>query len=570
MYQHETKKNKRIAHIIAFLLGFLLYGFGNLSAFADNTVVKISTVDELLNAIAPNTTIQLEDGVYNLSASSYYSRAIGGKYFYWRNIYDGYELVISGVDNLTLLGTHDEFSIISAEPRYANVLNFEDCSNISVCKMTIGHTEEPGNCAGGVLNLCNCSDVSVRDCRLYGCGILALSAVDCTSVAVDSTSMYDCSFGAVDCMGCYSMSFTNCSIFHCGFDDYSQDVLRFMSSDDISVCDCNISENKGNSVLNAGYSRNVFFLSNVVQNNQLNGGMFLISREGTVIDGCLFEGNTMEAWYSGEGSFATDLNRKQLNSNDFSEMYYQKGLASDIRVSDVSEENQKSIELEIDENGYYHVSTVDELLKAIHPDTTIILEPGTYYLSDAMDYGFYGREYYSWMECYDGMELVINGCSNLTITGNPDCPESVTIVAGPRYANVLSFHYCDHLTLQGFTAGHSQAPGECTGGVLSFSDCGNTLVDHCRMYGCGVYGIETAGGYNMQVTDSEIYDCTYGGLYIYDTDKLSFTGCIIHDVEGPDITFMGMGERYWNGNRVENGNFDLNEDGTMSLYVSEW
>ena len=46
-----------------------------------------------------------------------------------------------------------------------------------------------------------------------------------------------------------------------------------------------------------------------------------------------------------------------------------------------------SISLPVSEDGYIHVSTVDEFLAAIGPSTSIYLEDGVYDLSTASSYG---------------------------------------------------------------------------------------------------------------------------------------------------------------------------------------
>ena len=53
------------------------------------------------------------------------------------------------------------------------------------------------------------------------------------------------------------------------------------------------------------------------------------------------------------------------------------------------------------------VKNPDELIAAIASNTEIILEPGTYILSEASNYGKPVSEYLSWSERYDGYELTL-------------------------------------------------------------------------------------------------------------------------------------------------------------------
>ena len=112
------------------------------------------------------------------------------------------------------------------------------------------------------------------------------------------------------------------------------------------------------------------------------------------------------------------------------------------------------------------VTTVDELLAAIAPDTVIELTGQRYMLTEASDYGTgSGSGYYRW-DTGDGAELVIENVTGLTIrAANRD----TYIVTEPRWVNVLHFIGCEDITLEGFTAGHTDG-AYCSGGVLCFEN----------------------------------------------------------------------------------------------------
>ena len=109
-------------------------------------------------------------------------------------------------------------------------------------------------------------------------------------------------------------------------------------------------------------------------------------------------------------------------------------------------------------------ATVDELLKAIAPNTVITLTGRSYDLTRAQGYGVYGSKWYGWNDIYDdGWELEIDNVEGLTIRASRPGTEIITV---PRYACVMKFVNCADVTLEGFTAGHSDGPGFCTGAVL--------------------------------------------------------------------------------------------------------
>ncbi len=103
---------------------------------AEPRVVSVSTVDELLDAIAPNTCIELAPGVYDFSAASDYGKEGTSPYYAWVStlFYNevGYGLEIHDVDGLTIRGAGRGVSFLNALPRYVFVITFRNCSGVSV------------------------------------------------------------------------------------------------------------------------------------------------------------------------------------------------------------------------------------------------------------------------------------------------------------------------------------------------------------------------------------------------------------------------------------------------------
>lgn len=176
------------------------------------------------------------------------------------------------------------------------------------------------------------------------------------------------------------------------------------------------------------------------------------------------------------------------------------------------------------------VSTVDEFLAAIAPNTAIVLTDGVYDLSTAAGYGEASSDYYQWEECFDGVQLKIRNVANFSIRGGGT--DKVTFSAIPRYANVLNFEGCSGLALSGFTAGHTEEPGSCIGGVLRFEQCSDIDISACSLYGCGVIGISAENCENMLVDSTEIYDCSTGDLDLRDCKTVTITNANFHD-NGP-------------------------------------
>ncbi len=182
-----------------------------------------------------------------------------------------------------------------------------------------------------------------------------------------------------------------------------------------------------------------------------------------------------------------------------------------------------------DEPAVVETATVDELLAAIAPNTKILLTGSRYDLTSAQNYGGEGGQYYSWSDIWDGgWELVIENVEGLTLEAEP----GVEIVTVPRYACVLKFSGCRGLTLRGFTAGHTEGAGYCTGAVIGLSACRDVRMDNCDLYGCGTYGLELYNCRGVHAYDTVIRSCSYGAIYADHSSDILLDGCTLRDIQG--------------------------------------
>ena len=539
------------------------------------TEVTVTNVDELLNAVAPNTCITLKAGTYNLSTASTYGGLNGGACWRWQEAYDGYELTIESIDNLTIRGEGKDLVTILAEPRYATVLNFNRCTNVTLKGFTAGHTEAPAFCAGNVLGFNNCQETAIENCGMFGCGVIGIYAQNCTDMTVKNSDIYDCSYGAVYLYGSRNVMVDGCSIRDHGSEGTDTSVAYLFcldSSDNISIRNSVIKDNYVQNLLAMGYSRNVVFAGNTVEKNSFFSSVFSSQRNSPVVEGCSFSNNSINSWYENNDVYAVDASGKSLGKEELEGMVRREIGEDENLIPERTDSGGKEL-VSPGPDGAFHVNTVDELLSVIGNDRTIILEAEYYDLTTAKDYGTPGGKYYFWKGNYDGPELVISGVHDMTISGanSPDgamTAQHHTITAAPRYANVLSFQFCDNINLQNFTAGHTKETGLCSGGVLAFQNCSTVKIDTCRMYGCGTLGIEAYSSNTMTVNGCEIYDCNQGGAYFGQTDGITFTDCRIHDVDGPALAFYECGDKLWNGTSIIGlqGQYSIAADGSLAAF----
>ena len=155
----------------------------------------VTNVEEFLDAIGSNRKIIVDTSLLDQSEAD---TGKDGTNYSWEEVFDGMQLVIHDVDNLTICGkAGKKTNVISASPRYAQVLSFRNCTNVSVENLTVGHTKEPGYCIGGVLWFQSCVNVQVTKCGLYGCGTVGVQVYDSRNVRIKDNEIYECSYGGV-------------------------------------------------------------------------------------------------------------------------------------------------------------------------------------------------------------------------------------------------------------------------------------------------------------------------------------------------------------------------------------
>lgn len=516
---------------------------------AEPRVVSVSTVDELLDAIAPNTCIELAPGVYDFSAASDYGKEGTSPYYAWVStlFYNevGYGLEIHDVDGLTIRGAGRGVSFLNALPRYVFVITFRNCSGVSVEGITAGHSPEGGACMGGVLDFEACTGAKVQGCGLFGCGTVGVYGRGSKGISVLDSQIYECSSAGVQTETCRDVRVDGCEVFEIGKDDFSAYALfQANGTDGFAVTNCSVySNNAGYLFLSSG-SRNCYFLSNMVSNNVLVYG-FLTYDKPCTVGGCSFTGpeGAVYAWAGPEGLSPVDLTGKPLSERELSTMVYAAIDPAELLPQQEALPAEQTVT----------VTNADELLAAIGPNRTIVLEGSSFDLSSARGYGSSESPYYRWVECYDGWELQISWVEGLHLRASGEDPAATTMVTAPRYANVLSFRGCNDVSLEGFTLGHTQAPGSCAGGVVDFGYGSGLRLENCRLYGCGVLGLNASESRDLALIGCEIYDCSDGGVSLYRVEDARFEGCSIHDVPCPGLNLYGCSAVTWEGEELRDG-----------------
>lgn len=156
--------------------------------------------------------------------------------------FDGYALYLTGFHNLTIKGGmyNGQRSLLRVKPRYAYVLSFIGCEDITIQGMVMGHTDE-GYCQGGVLEFVDCRNVSVSDCDLYGCGIEGICFRRSNTLRMDNTSIRDCSYQIMTISESTDCTFQDCYFFR----NREFTLFDLISSSNLQFIRCMISHNEG-------------------------------------------------------------------------------------------------------------------------------------------------------------------------------------------------------------------------------------------------------------------------------------------------------------------------------------
>lgn len=153
--------------------------------------------------------------------------------------FDGNELDMAGFKNLTIEGEGEMAGII-VEPRYAYVLAFFNCDDITLRNLTLGHTES-GYCEGGVVRLAECRNSRIEGCDLYGCGTEGIGAERSDGIVCENTIIRDCSYQIMTLQHCNNVTFNNCNMYNCR--EYGLLIVSYCKN--VTFNSCDIHDNVG-------------------------------------------------------------------------------------------------------------------------------------------------------------------------------------------------------------------------------------------------------------------------------------------------------------------------------------
>lgn len=252
-------------------------------------VYEVSNSKELLEKIGPNRIIKLKAGEYDLSKD----KLIDNEYVKFSEVFDGFEVIVSNVNNLIIEGENSSNTKLLANPRYANVLTFENCKNVNIKGITAGHYPDKGECTGGVLVFEKCKKVNVDNSVLFGCGTYGVNLHETNDFLFSNSTIKECSYG----------------------------IMTIDSSNNIKFVDSKFYDTKQFSLINITNGKNVTFEKCTINNNiaEKDYLFYVFSSSNVVVKNCCISNNKVKYYANDEKSIIFEKNEDK--DNKFNKMF---------------------------------------------------------------------------------------------------------------------------------------------------------------------------------------------------------------------------------------------------------
>ena len=217
-----------------------------------NSSIKVTNAVEFLEALGSNRTIEMAPGKYNLSEWDPFLRNVDSQKpklregVTWEEQFDGGELTLTGIKNLTIRGSGTPGSAqIIIDPRYSFVLSFEECANIVIHGLSVGHSEG-GYCAGGVFQFSLSSQITISKTGMYGCGTEGLLLSGVSDMKVTDSQIYKCTYDIMTVSGGSNIAFEQCAF----TDNEQYTLINVNKTRNMSFSNCQFSNNRGGAMFN--------------------------------------------------------------------------------------------------------------------------------------------------------------------------------------------------------------------------------------------------------------------------------------------------------------------------------
>jgi hypothetical protein len=206
-------KTKKITFTIKSLL-VGLFSIISVSAFSQKTdTIRVSTIDELFEAIASNKVILMAEGNYDISKLDNDKKTNSVKMQVIDGI-DDRQLLISGVSNLKIIGIGKKQSKIFTPSLSITVLSFKNCKNVTIDNIDLGHKggKGMGGCmiSADVIDIVDSDFFVIKNSILYGSGYIGIYASNVKKLSLIKTTITECSGSLLVLNNCMNTTADSC------------------------------------------------------------------------------------------------------------------------------------------------------------------------------------------------------------------------------------------------------------------------------------------------------------------------------------------------------------------------
>ncbi|HEY9848351.1 MAG TPA: right-handed parallel beta-helix repeat-containing protein [Leptolyngbyaceae cyanobacterium] len=246
------KRRKVLWGLLASVTGASIITRVSSASSSASPIIEVSTPEDFFRAIGSNRTIRLTAPQYNLSSLN---PQLEWTHAAMSQVFDGYELIVKNVENLTITSATNQRSLVSSEFRYAAVLKFDNCRNITINNVESGHWPKKGYCRGSVIYTSNCQNVQIDKSVLFGSGTYGIEAYNSDRIVINDSVIKECTYGIVSLNGMKNFTANRCQ-FHSNVDVFTLTYIQG-SPGPIAFKDCVFDRN-----ICKGYEPSLFEVEN--------------------------------------------------------------------------------------------------------------------------------------------------------------------------------------------------------------------------------------------------------------------------------------------------------------------
>ncbi len=180
---------------------------------------------------------------------------------------------------------------------------------------------------------------------------------------------------------------------------------------------------------------------------------------------------------------------------------------------------------------YEYVSTMEQLINAIGPNTSIEVTPGEYEIAitPEIEEAVNSNPYVTFLDVpVYGNGLKIINVKNLRIKKLTDDSGVVHIFTRKEELTVLILGNVENFVLDGVMMGHNPASNFCFANVIDVYDSKDVSIYNTDLYGSGLFGIQLNFVEGFEMVNSIIRECTYEIVDITDSNNVMFKDSRFH------------------------------------------